>query len=68
MAKILDKINAKNDLHMSDDDHPERKDLTDKQAAQACRELVNKFKDQPKNEGDDPKALADETIKALNKL
>jgi hypothetical protein len=69
MGKLLDKIARENELHQADDDHPERKDLTDKEADQAAKELFNKYKDQKKVEdGNDPKAIATETIKALNKL
>ncbi len=44
---ILERVMETPDDQMRDDDHLERKGLTDEQAAQGFAELVEKFKDQP---------------------
>lgn len=62
---ILNKIIS--DDNLKDDDHPNKKDITEKEADQALNELSEKYKDRkPLTDGN--KKFSDGVIDALNKL
>jgi hypothetical protein len=66
MAKdILKEIEDSDELQIRDDDHLDRKELTEEEADIAFKQLLEKHKDMPKINGD-PKKLSDATIKAMN--
>lgn len=62
---ILNKIIS--DDNLKDDDHPDKKDITEKEAEEALKQLAEKYKDRkPLTEGN--KKFSDGVIDALNKL
>ena len=63
---ITEKIMAMPDNTISDDDHPNKPDISQKEFQAGLKELYEEFKDTKKGE---PKnnALADATVDALNK-
>jgi hypothetical protein len=67
MAKdILNQITESDELYIHDDDHLDRKDLTEEEADIAFKQLLEKHKNMPKI-GGDPKKFSNATIDALNK-
>ncbi len=44
MAGILEKLRKKPENQIAEDDHPERPDLTEKEADEAFKEIYEKFK------------------------
>lgn len=68
MDNILKKISEEDELKLRDDDHLDKTELTEKEADQGFKELVEKYKDQPKIKDNPANKFSKGVIDALNKL
>ncbi len=63
---ILEEIEAKDPLLIADDDHLNRKDLTEREALQAFKEIAKKLK--PKKGPTMPSEFSKAIIESLNSI